>query len=188
MVPSPLVHHPCWFPALLNLFHGSITFASFTCASITVDSRLHHLSSITIIWRSQGSITSVPSRGANHMYECMCMTIFVHIHIRIHVLTYMEQHWTTYILSKTQHTYLPTTLTWTPTIKGKLTSRLHTGVLAINKNTMIVCIYTSNKLGPFQIRYNEVTVVWRSIIYYSADFKDQQLEVNGKVPTAHWKK
>jgi hypothetical protein len=53
---------------------------------------------------------------------------------------------------------------------------------------MIVCIYTSNKLGPFQIRYNEVTVVWKSIIYYSADFKDQELEVNDKVPTAHWKK
>ncbi len=115
MVPSPLVHHPCWFPALLNLFHGSITFASFTCASITVDSRLHHLSSITIIWRSQGSITSVPSRGANHMYECMCMTIFVHIHIRIHVLTYTWRHSPTYIHSCTLHTYILKTLAWTST-------------------------------------------------------------------------
>ena len=100
----------------------------------------------------------------------------------------MKRHSTTYILSWTLHTYIPSTLIWTPTIKGKLTSRLHTRVLAKNKNTMIVCIYTSNKLGPFQIRYNEVTVVWRSIIYYSADFKYQELEVNDKVPTAHCKK
>jgi hypothetical protein len=53
---------------------------------------------------------------------------------------------------------------------------------------MIVCIYTSNKLGPFQIRYNEVTVVWRGILYYSADFNYQDLKVNDKVPTTRWKK